>query len=184
MQRLTHSLCISLTFVAAFCVAGLTFAAPTPEDPFRPDITYADGTVTATFLLLQDGQHIYDAMLTCSLGAPATKPQISGKDDMGGDYYANLAEFTWPATPGQTFTLGYQGCDATMCHMPQELTFSITADGKVIEGALPAPGAAMQAPAVTEPTPEASQGGLHPAGRVCRLPARRATGGNRSVLLG
>lgn len=145
-----------LICTAALCVAGLTFAAPTPEDPFRPDITYADGIVTATFLLLQDGQHIYDAMLTCSLGAPATKPQISGKDDMGGDYYANLAEFTWAAAPGQTFTLGYQGCDASMCHMPQELTFSITAEGKVIEGALPAPGAAMQAPAVTEPTQEAS----------------------------
>ena len=154
MQRLTHSLCISLTFVAAFCVAGLTFAAPTPEDPFRPDVTYADGTVTATFLLLQDGQHIYDAMLTCSLGTPATKPQTSGRDDMGGDYYANLSEFTWAATPGQTFTLGYQGCDASMCHMPQELTFSITADGKVVEGALPAPVATAQAPAVVESVPE------------------------------
>ena len=141
-----------LICTAALCVAGLTFAAPTPEDPFRPDVTYADGTVTATFLLLQEGQHIYDAMLTCSLGAPATKPQTSGRDDMGGDYYANLAEFTWAATPGQTFTLGYQGCDASMCHMPQELTFSITADGKVVEGALPGPVVA----AVTEPTPEAS----------------------------
>ena len=154
MQRLTHSLCISLTFAAALCVAGLTFAAPTPEDPFRPDVTYADGTVTATFLLLQDGQHIYDAMLTCSLGTPATKPQTSGRDDMGGDYYANLAEFTWAAAPGQTFTLGYQGCDASMCHMPQELTFSITADGKVVEGALPAPVATAQAPAVVESVPE------------------------------
>ena len=143
-----------LICTAALCVAGLTFAAPTPEDPFRPDITYADGTVTATFLLLQDGQHIYDAMLTCSLGAPATKPQISGRDDMGGDYYANLSEFTWAATPGQTFTLGYQGCDASMCHMPQELTFSITADGKVVEGALPAPVATAQAPAVVESVPE------------------------------
>ena len=154
MQRLTHSLCISLTFAAALCVVGLTFAAPTPEDPFRPDVTYADGTVTATFLLLQDGQHIYDAMLTCSLGTPATKPQTSGRDDMGGDYYANLSEFTWAATPGQTFTLGYQGCDASMCHMPQELTFSITADGKVVEGALPAPVATAQAPAVVESVPE------------------------------
>lgn len=143
-----------LICTAALCVTGLTFAAPTPEDPFRPDITYADGIVTATFLLLQDGQHIYDAMLTCSLGAPATKPQISGKDDMGGDYYANLAEFTWAAAPGQTFTLGYQGCDATMCHMPQELTLSITADGKVVEGALPAPVATAQAPAVVESVPE------------------------------
>ncbi len=143
-----------LICTAALCVTGLTFAAPTPEDPFRPDITYADGTVTATFLLLQDGQHIYDAMLTCSLGTPATKPQISGRDDMGGDYYANLSEFTWAATPGQTFTLGYQGCDASMCHMPQELTFSITADGKVVEGALPAPVATAQAPAVVESVPE------------------------------
>lgn len=143
-----------LICTAALCVAGLTFAAPTPEDPFRPDITYADGTVTATFLLLQDGQHIYDAMLTCSLGTPATKPQTSGRDDMGGDYYANLSEFTWAATPGQTFTLGYQGCDASMCHMPQELTFSITADGKVVEGALPAPVATAQAPAVVESVPE------------------------------
>lgn len=143
-----------LICTAALCVTGLTFAAPTPEDPFRPDVTYADGTVTATFLLLQDGQHIYDAMLTCSLGAPATKPQISGRDDMGGDYYANLSEFTWAATPGQTFTLGYQGCDASMCHMPQELTFSITADGKVVEGALPAPVATAQAPAVVESVPE------------------------------
>ena len=141
-----------LICTAALCV--MTFAAPTPEDPFRPDITYADGTVTATFLLLQDGQHIYDAMLTCSLGTPATKPQISGRDDMGGDYYANLSEFTWAATPGQTFTLGYQGCDASMCHMPQELTFSITADGKVVEGALPAPVATAQAPAVVESVPE------------------------------
>ena len=143
-----------LICTAALCVTGLTFAAPTPEDPFRPDITYADGTVTATFLLLQDGQHIYDAMLTCSLGTPATKPQISGRDDMGGDYYANLSEFTWAATPGQTFTLGYQGCDASMCHMPQELTFSITADGKVVEGALPAPVATAQAPTVVESVPE------------------------------
>ena len=97
-----------LICTAALCVAGLTFAAPTPEDPFRPDITYADGTV----------------------------------------------EFTWAATPGQTFTLGYQGCDASMCHMPQELTFSITADGKVVEGALPAPVATAQAPAVVESVPE------------------------------
>ncbi len=146
-----------LLCTAAFCVAGFTFAAPTPEDPFRPDVTYADGTVTATFLLLQPGQHIYDAMLTCSLGAPATKPQISGKDDMGGDYYANLAEFTWAAAPGQTFTLGYQGCDASMCHMPQELTLSITADGKVVEGTLPAPVAAAQESAVASvPEPVAA----------------------------
>ena len=123
MQRLTHSLCISLTFVAAFCVAGLTFAAPTPEDPFRPDVTYADGTVTATFLLLQDGQHIYDAMLTCSLGAP--------------------------------------GGDASACR-----------DGTHAGGFVAATRCG------------AEQGGLHPAGRVCRLPARRAAGGDGSVLLG
>ena len=118
-----------LICTAALCVAGLTFAAPTPEDPFRPDITYADGTV--------------------------------------GDYYANLAEFTWAATPGQTFTLGYQGCDASMCHMPQELTFSITADGKVVEGALPAPVAA----AVTEPMPEASSVPAEPQSGVERSKA-------------
>ena len=144
-MRLTDRL--GQCLLAALCVAGSAFAAPTPDDPFRPDVVYAEGTVTATFLLLEPGQHIYDAMLTCSLGAPTTKPPLAGSDEMGGDYYADLAEFTWPAAPGQTFTLGYQGCDADLCHMPQELTFTITAEGKVVEGA---------AAAAVSPTPPAA----------------------------
>lgn len=165
---------------AALCVAGQAFAAPTPDDPFRPDVAYAEGTVTATFLLLEPGQHIYDAMLTCSLGAPATKPPLAGSDEMGGAYYADLAEFTWPAAPGQTFTLSYQGCDAAMCHMPQELTFTITAEGTLVEGAQPAPEAAAQ-PAAQAPAAEARErsvaGFLPPEAFVAFLRGEAVAGG-------
>lgn len=154
-MRLTDRL--GQCLLAALCVAGPAFAAPTPDDPFRPDVVYAEGTVTATFLLLEPGQHIYDAMLTCSLGAPATKPPLAGSDEMGGNYYADLAEFTWPATPGQTFTLGYQGCDADLCHMPQELTFTITAEGKVVEGAV---AAVSPTPPAAVPEAEARERGI------------------------
>ena len=154
MRSFARPIRACLTLAAALCVAGLTFAAPTPDDPFRPDVTYAEGAVTATFVLLQPGQHIYDAMLTCSLGAPASKPPLSGRDEMGGDYYSGLAAFTWAAAPGQTFTLGYQGCDASMCHMPQELTLSITADGRVVEGALPVPAPTPAEPAAEVPAAE------------------------------
>ena len=154
MRSFARPIRACLTLAAALCVAGLTFAAPTPDDPFRPDVAYAEGAVTATFVLLQPGQHIYDAMLTCSLGAPTAKPPLSGRDEMGGDYYSGLAAFTWAAAPGQTFTLGYQGCDASMCHMPQELTLSITADGRVVAGALPAPAPTPAAPAAEAPAPE------------------------------
>lgn len=163
---------------AALCAAGPAFAAPTPDDPFRPDVVYAEGTVTATFLLLEPGQHIYDAMLTCSLGAPTSKPPLAGSDEMGGDYYADLAEFTWPAAPGQTFTLGYQGCDADLCHMPQELTFTITAEGKVVEGAA---AAVSPTPPAAAPEAEARERGIAgfvpPGDFVAFLRGEAAAGG-------
>ena len=38
--------------------AGLAFAAPRPDDPFFPDLTYADGLLTVTFDLNDPGEHL------------------------------------------------------------------------------------------------------------------------------
>lgn len=114
-------------------IATLGWAVPTAEDPFHPDVIWADGRLTVTFTMAQPDQHIYDDMLVCSLGAPQTKPS-AGKDADGRAIYEGLAEFTWKAASGQTFTLDYQGCDAVQCYMPQSLVFTITPDGSVVDG--------------------------------------------------
>ena len=121
-----------LVFGCAVVLAALGWAAPTPKDPFRPDVVWENGTLTVTFAMAQPDQHIYDDMLACSLGAPLSRPP-TGKDADGRAIYEGLADFTWKADAGQSFTLDYQGCDATQCYMPQSLTLTITAEGNVVE---------------------------------------------------
>lgn len=117
-------------FACVALAATLGWAAPTAEDPFRPDVAWADGTLSVTFAMTRADQHIYDDMLVCSLGAPQTKP-TAGKDADGRAIYEGLAEFAWKAAKGQTFTLEYQGCDAAQCYMPQSLALTITPEGRV-----------------------------------------------------
>ena len=107
------------------------------EDPFRPEMAFREGVVSATFSMMRPDQHLYDDMLVCSLGEPLTKPERPSKDCDGRVIYEGLAEFAWHARPGQVFTLEYQGCDAAQCYMPQSLTFTVTAEGTVVEGAEP-----------------------------------------------
>lgn len=141
--------------------AGLAFAAPRPDDPFFPDLTYADGLLTVTFDLNDPGEHIYDDMLLCSLGDALTKPEPVPDPD-GRPAYEGTAVFVWEAKPSTTFTLEYQGCTDGQCLFPQTRTFSVTADGLVIEGGLPTaasatPGAAPAAPAATLDFPVAER---------------------------
>lgn len=122
---------LSLLFTTALLtMAFTTFAMP---DPFRPAATYADGVVSVTFTMLQPDQHIYDDMMSCSLGEALSKP-MAHKDADERDIYEGVATFTWAAQPSQTFTLDYQGCDAAQCYMPQTITFTIQADGSVVDG--------------------------------------------------
>ena len=66
---------LRFAFAAALCAMGAALvAAPTADDPFRPDLAFADGAFTATFFMERPDQHIYDDMLACSLGEPAAKP--------------------------------------------------------------------------------------------------------------
>ncbi len=124
-------------------------------DPFKPDAYYTyqpetkSGTFTVTFMMTE-GQHIYDDMMMCSLGEPTKKPAQSSLDTDGRIMYSDIAEFQWQTPPGVHVTLGYQGCDALQCYMPQETTFTITSDSKVVEGALPL----TEAPAPTTPPAE------------------------------
>ncbi len=136
----------SLCFAGALLVALMGWGAPTPDDPFRPDMTWQAGTLTVSFTMLQPDQHIYDAMLVCSLGAPTSKP-TSTVDADGSAVYEGVADFTWSADVGQTFTLEYQGCDAMQCYMPQSLTLTIAADGTVQEAS------ASAEPPTAEPPP-------------------------------
>ncbi len=122
-------------FSALFTVTMLTLSSTVFAfaDPFRPEASYADGVVSVTFMMKTPDQHIYDDMMACSLGAPLSKPEAH-KDADGRDIYEGLATFTWSAQPSQSFTLDYQGCDAAQCYMPQTVTFTIKADGTVVDG--------------------------------------------------
>ncbi len=163
--------------------ARLGFSAPTADDPFRPDVVWREGTLTVTFAMEQPDQHIYDDMLASSLGAPLTKP-TPGKDADGRLIYGGLADFTWKAEAGQTFTLDYQGCDATQCYMPQSLTFTIAPSGEVAEGISGAQGATppvvptSATPSAPSATPARSVAGfVEPAAFVSFLRGEAASGG-------
>lgn len=117
--------------MCAAVAAAMGWSAPTAEDPFRPDVVWGDGTLTVTFAMARPDQHIYDDMLACSLGAPRSTP-AAGKDAEGRAIYEGLAEFTWKVSAGRSFTLDYQGCDATQCYMPQSLALTITPSGAVV----------------------------------------------------
>ena len=137
------------TFLATtlLLAATLGFGRPTPRDPFRPDLEWKDGVLSVTFVMEEPDCHIYDDMLTCTLGEPQRKPKGTPDGD-GRIVYEGLATFTWAAEPGKPFTLRYQGCDAQQCYMPQRLTFTVAADGAVQEGSHPfeaKPDALMQA---------------------------------------
>lgn len=121
---------VVLTWVATCALALPTFG----EDPFKPELSYADGRVTVTFAMTSPDQHIYEDMLQCSLGMPLAKPTESALDADGRVIYEGIASFTWSLSPGQVFTLDYQGCDATQCYMPQSRTFAVTAAGGILEG--------------------------------------------------
>ncbi len=149
-----------MLFVCALTVK--LFAQGAPHDPFYPTVTYqADQqAVVATFQMLDASMHIYEDMLFCSLGDPKSKPVSSTVDADGRIIYEGIATFTWSATPAQTFTLSYQGCDAQQCYMPQDLTFTLLPSGELREGTVafeatipPAPVAAeipdIVAPAVS-----------------------------------
>jgi thiol:disulfide interchange protein len=126
MKRLITTLFTAMMLTLA--TAAYAFA-----DPFRPAATYADGVVTVTFTMLSPDQHIYDDMMMCSLGDALSKP-TAHKDADDRDIYEGVATFTWAAQPSQSFTLDYQGCDAAQCYMPQTVTFTIQADGTVVDG--------------------------------------------------
>lgn len=128
-----HKLLATLVLTATFASA-----AAKPDDPFFPNVSFADGKVTAFFDLTGPGEHLYDDMFSCSLGVPLEKPEAETDAD-GRLTYGGMACFVWEARPGTTFTLDYQGCDATQCLFPQTRTFSITPDGTVIEGRLSPP---------------------------------------------
>ena len=167
---------LSVTVAAGLVAFGL-WAAPTARDPFRPDVAYADGVLTATFFMERPDQHIYDDMLACSLGAPTKKPAAKTDAD-GRAIYEGYADFTWAAKPGVSFTLDYQGCDAQQCYMPQSLTFTITAEGKVVEGKpeAAAPNAAPSVEAAPEARERATAGFLPPADFVAFLRGERVRG--------
>lgn len=121
------------TFFQACCLALLlTLQVSTAfgaADPFFPQATCKDGIVSVTFMMATPDQHIYDDMLTCSLGQPIAKPEAH-RDGDDRIIYGGLAEFKWALGDALTFTLDYQGCDASQCYMPQSRTFVIQ-DGRV-----------------------------------------------------
>lgn len=168
---------LRFAFAAALCAMGAALAAaPTADDPFRPDLAFADGAFTATFFMERPDQHIYDDMLACSLGEPAAKPAASTDAD-GRAIYEGYAAFSWKAAPGQTFTLEYQGCDATQCYMPQTLTLTVTPEGRVVEGAAPAP-APGPAPVRAEAAPrERAAAGFLPPERFVAFLRGEQVGG-------
>ena len=96
-------------------------------DPFRPQAAVADGIVTITFMMNAPDQHIYDDMLSCSLGQPLETPTASMDSD-NRIIYEGFAEFKWALGDTQTFTLDYQGCDAAQCYMPQSHTYVVQDD--------------------------------------------------------
>ena len=153
--------------VAGLAVAGGVWGYGRAGDPFFPEVSYAAGQVQVSFFCAQADQHLYDDMLSCSLGAPAVKPPQETRDADGRVIYEGMADFAWAAAPGTTFTLSYQGCDAEQCHMPQELTFTITAEGQVVEGKPEGPAAELPLPVPTEvaPVKARSLSGFVPAER-------------------
>ena len=131
MKSLNLFACFRPALAVMLCLAGArAFAAPTADDPFRPDLAFADGVLIVSFRMMTPDQHIYDDMLTCTLGEPLTKP-ASRPDADGRAIYEGMADFTWKAAIGQSFTLEYQGCDARQCYMPQSLALTITHSGEV-----------------------------------------------------
>lgn len=131
---------------AMVALAGGVWGYGRAGDPFYPEVSYAEGKVQVSFFCAQADQHLYDDMLSCSLGEAAVKPPQETRDADGRVIYEGMADFAWEAAPGTTFTLSYQGCDAEQCHMPQELTFTVTAEGQVVEGKPEVPVAEQPAP--------------------------------------
>ncbi len=162
---------IGLWALAVWSLACVAWAAPeVSDDPFYPQITFADSTVLAEFRLRSPGQHLYVDMFACSLGTPEVKASTA-KDETGREYYAGNALFTWQASAGTTFTLDYQGCDEAQCYMPQSRTFTIRADGSVVEG---------KAETVAEPKPEwrSASGFLEPEAFVAFLRGEEVEAGS------
>lgn len=128
------------------------FAFSFGEDVFKPTASYADGVVTVTFTMDDPAMHIYDDMLACTLGQPSSAPSKDHKDVDGRVMYGGVATFTYAAPAGTVFTISYQGCDAEMCHMPQDATFTVMPDGTVVDGKqeLPTTGATSSSP-ITSP---------------------------------
>lgn len=150
------------TLATAFAMATQVFAFG--EDVFKPTVVFENDAVAVTFTMNQPDMHIYDDMLSCTLGEPTSKPLDAHLDADGRVTYEGLATFTYPAKAGTTFTMSYQGCDADMCHMPQDTLFTILPDGTVVEGEVEgltpaAPTVAPTAEAVVAPPvqPEAPQ---------------------------
>ncbi len=116
------------------------------RDIFKPTAEFAEGVVTVTFMMDDPGMHIYEDMLSCTLGEPTSKPLDGHLNADGRVTFGGMAAFTYAATAGKSFTISYQGCDAEMCHMPKDTTFTILPDGSVVEGAVESP--AVEAPVV------------------------------------
>ena len=148
----------SLLALLALSCAALCSGYGRVGDPFYPELAYQDGMLRVSFFCGKPGEHIYADMLLCSLGNPCQTPAQQTLDEDGRILYEGLAEFAWTAKPGDIFTLAYQGCDATQCHMPQELTFFIDLDGAVHEGRplIDLPAAQHQKPTAAQPAAQES----------------------------
>lgn len=143
------------TLCMAVAMATNVFAFSFGEDVFKPTVSYADGVVTVTFTMDDPAMHIYDDMLSCTLGEPLSAPAKDHKDADGRIMYGGVATFTYAAPAGKVFTISYQGCDADMCHMPQDTTFTVMPDGSVVDGeqALPAVTETSETTAISVETP-------------------------------
>lgn len=149
MKKYLLTLCLTLLATTRMLFA---FGGP---DLFRPTLSCADGILTVAFVMSSPDQHIYDDMLSCSLGAPLTKP-TEGLDSDNRIIYEGYAEFTWALGDATTITLDYQGCDATQCYMPQSRTYTIQ-NGVIISDDEPSseiqvPGLALPQIELTPPT--------------------------------
>lgn len=116
-----------ILFTCGLALASLRSLWAFGMDPFQPQATTADGIVTITFMMSAPDQHIYDDMLNCSLGQPLETP-TAALDSDNRVIYEGFAEFKWALGDAQTFTLEYQGCDASQCYMPQSHTYVVQGD--------------------------------------------------------
>lgn len=119
--------------VATLCVHAQAFDTLS-TDLFYPTLRYEKSQLNVTFTL-NYGEYVYaDGFAIKATQGSTLKPIAPLPEPRMHDgtlSYSGTVTFSYDATEGTTFSVGYSGCDLTACYIPVAYSFQIK-DGAVI----------------------------------------------------